>query len=1520
MAAFLGGSMKIFFILGLSFRLFAITPFELLSPSSPEEIFSLTSDLIVEKYVSASSGQISLSEIDLCVRGAQDLQLKRTYIPPIVMGSYDSNVMADRLALGKALLQLETKGWVVHPHLWAGMNRNSPYFQVRDPHGFVLEFEIRGPKGILKTASYGCSNLRGEEPSSSVDIRNIEFLVEGGQVKITWPEGIQRCYKYSGGFYRLERELLPNGKAINYEYNNQGLCNIFSSDLSGKHIYASIAKGEGHHYQSSDGREADFVYEKREIKGAYKKKHFEEKTTFTFPVMEKATNPIFTNTARYNERTLLSSYDARSFPISCSYYQLKNVPSRIQTFSTPSGSTSFSYSLPIAGKKAGATTVTYSNGAQAIYRFNKLLLLEAIENWLDGKLINKKTFTYDHKQHVKAIETLDGDGNLLIAKRFECDNAGNPTLEKREGDFGVFSIRRKFDQNRLVFEGRDDGLQHEFTYLGNTRLLTAKTTLELGGELRKTIYQYDEANNLIAKQEIGKTRMRFHLYQTAPHLHRIEWEEKTDWEDHLIYKVHYAYNQWGNTVEERHFGSDGQFAYAIERKYNEKGALLSETNSLGQKAVYQYDERGRCVHEEPISNGMIIQRTFDAKGRLYNLKEVDHETRYAYNNSDELIEKTDYLGVTTKYQYHPVHGKPNLIEELSAVTRITYDSFGREKEIIDACKGVTQKKHTSYGSVAEITYQEGGKETYSYAPNGLLKSFQDPDGLKTAYSHDALGRVVEKTVDTNTTLFRYDGYDLNEVIDAEGYSTAYRYDAMGRKIEEKRGNRITRYGYDTLGFLACEERGNRRIEFTHDAVGQLRKKSVDGQLETTWDYDSAGNIIAIDQGGITTFTYDAHDRLIRKTNPTGNSTSIRYEKGPQVLIKKVIDPLGIETIEIYNPHGQLVRKEIAGQAVENFSFDPLFRNTSQDHLTFGYFPNGNKAWMKEAEERTTKWTYTPGNRIKTKQKPDGTITYEYDQQQNLVKSGNREFIYDSLGRMIGGTAFSRTLDPFGNIKREEWSNGLWIESDYDDWNRPLERRLPDHSRIGYQYEGPFLKKVIRYGKNGAERYCHTYGQRDAQGNPLSEQGLFTTTYSYDQLGRKTGQKNSYLSETVDYDAVGNVIQKGNITYTYDPLSQMTSESSHFSAKHDTHYNLKELNGQPVDVNALNQIESLTYDPNGNLQRAGFTYDEFDQLIEAKGERYVYDALGRRIQKEETTFLYIGNEEIGAFEKNRAKELKIPGLTPIAIEIDGKPYMPIFDVQQTIRLLIDPTVTEYFQPNNCDAFGTGLTDEIPYAYAGKRYDSATGLIYFGKRYYDPALRRWLTPDPLGPVDHSNLYQYLFNNPYAYRDPTGESVGGYLLGLSEIILGGTIMAGGFALEVVTVGGFTFGVGVTTGTGAVLMGHGLSLTTTHAKDLSFTNSRQKDNTYTWPWTTKEEIVVPPYDGQELGTDPSVSPGEGFEWRGKGEPGSIEGSWYNPVTGESLYPDLNHPSPIKPHWDYKDPNGGKARLNTDGSWDWKP
>lgn len=66
--------------------------------------------------------------------------------------------------------------------------------------------------------------------------------------------------------------------------------------------------------------------------------------------------------------------------------------------------------------------------------------------------------------------------------------------------------------------------------------------------------------------------------------------------------------------------------------------------------------------------------------------------------------------------------------------------------------------------------------------------------------------------------------------------------------------------------------------------------------------------------------------------------------------------------------------------------------------------------------------------------------------------------------------------------------------------------------------------------------------------------------------------------------------------------------------------------------------------------------------------------------------------------------------------------------------------------------------------------------------------------------------------------------------------------------------------------------------------------------------------------GNNAAKQPAPGYEWRGSGDPSSGKGNWYNPVTKEMLHPDLKHPAPIGPHWDYTDPLGVEYRLMPNG------
>jgi RHS repeat-associated protein len=98
---------------------------------------------------------------------------------------------------------------------------------------------------------------------------------------------------------------------------------------------------------------------------------------------------------------------------------------------------------------------------------------------------------------------------------------------------------------------------------------------------------------------------------------------------------------------------------------------------------------------------------------------------------------------------------------------------------------------------------------------------------------------------------------------------------------------------------------------------------------------------------------------------------------------------------------------------------------------------------------------------------------------------------------------------------------------------------------------------------------------------------------------------------------------------------------------------------------------------------------------------------------------------------------------------------------------------------------------PYKYTGKEQDPETGLYYYGARYYDPVLSRWVSVDKglpkflpkndninnlpgLGGVYRSlnmDAYSYCMDNPIIYYDPNG--LWTFQIGLSG---NGAIGAGG------------------------------------------------------------------------------------------------------------------------------------------------
>ena len=167
------------------------------------------------------------------------------------------------------------------------------------------------------------------------------------------------------------------------------------------------------------------------------------------------------------------------------------------------------------------------------------------------------------------------------------------------------------------------------------------------------------------------------------------------------------------------------------------------------------------------------------------------------------------------------------------------------------------------------------------------------------------------------------------------------------------------------------------------------------------------------------------------------------------------------------------------------------------------------------------------------------------------------------------------------------------------------------------------------------------------------------------------------------------------------------------------------------------------------------------------ELYMYDALGRRlkVQNADTITLNfpLGNDTSYEVKKEGTDTTVTKYISENGkylaktVKVNTNPeqkYFHYIDLVGSIRVITDATgtvTTSYeYEPFGVIVKTTG-SDEDNLGFAGKRLDAGSGLSYFGARYYDSAMERFISRDPA--QDGRNWFVYCANNPLSYVDPSG-----------------------------------------------------------------------------------------------------------------------------------------------------------------------
>jgi RHS repeat-associated protein len=168
---------------------------------------------------------------------------------------------------------------------------------------------------------------------------------------------------------------------------------------------------------------------------------------------------------------------------------------------------------------------------------------------------------------------------------------------------------------------------------------------------------------------------------------------------------------------------------------------------------------------------------------------------------------------------------------------------------------------------------------------------------------------------------------------------------------------------------------------------------------------------------------------------------------------------------------------------------------------------------------------------------------------------------------------------------------------------------------------------------------------------------------------------------------------------------------------------------------------------------GYDYCNRVTSIDENGQvsTYGYNPSGQRVTKVEgtpatTTYYFFANYELEVTAGQQTQILYYGQEKLLYIHKDH--------LGSAVRLT--DTQGAVVQSLAYDPFGftvySGGISEPSNQYTGQKKDGS-GLYYYGARYYDPELGRFISPDTV--LDGLNRYAYCGNNPINYVDPTGNT---------------------------------------------------------------------------------------------------------------------------------------------------------------------
>ncbi|MFC5743574.1 putative Ig domain-containing protein [Dyella tabacisoli] len=650
--------------------------------------------------------------------------------------------------------------------------------------------------------------------------------------------------------------------------------------------------------------------------------------------------------------------------------------------------------------------------------------------------------------------------------------------------------------------------------------------------------------------------------------------------DGLGYQTAYQYDAFGDLLQkQQQLSAPGSALSAANStitsdSYDLRGERIGEIDAFGTGVAHTksstFDAFGRVAQTIDSSSNTAVGYGYDTLGRQISVMQsvlgVVRTTFATYDAFGHVLTQTDAVGNVTSYQYDLANNKTTVITPDGMQIITVTDVFGDTLTVTDGANNTTTYTYDADGHLTQTQDALGNLSKNQYDLDGHLTQSTDATGHVITYSYDASGHVLTRTVDPTglnlKTSYTYDGEGRTlSVTNPSGMVTTYSYDADGNVLTQVQDagsgklNLTTTYTYDGAGKTLIVNAGvgtaaAATTQYVYDNLERLSQQIVDpgaGRLNLT-----------------TSYTYDANNNLVTKTDAGGNVTSYVYGHANERTF--TIDPSGAVTQTVYDADGRVT---------QTHSYATLL--TASQLAALGHAPTLAALQPYLTVSSSDRITYTLYD-------ANGHVAATIDASGYVITT-----IYDSAGRAAKTTAYATALTTAQMSALGTTPTLLAVQADL------VTSAQDQTTRNYYDADNRVVARIDADGYLTVNSYNQatdtTTATRYATALTVTQLGALTGTENVVALVSLLGANTTSQQSSVTYNALGQVATSTAVdgtvtTYTYNGVGQLLNSTV-----------------TPVAGQGVARTISATYDALGDA----LTHTDAAEAVTS----YAYNALGQR---------------------------------------------------------------------------------------------------------------------------------------------------------------------------------------------------------------------------------------------------------------------------------------------------------------------